>query len=388
MKFVLHTNSVSPHQLPLAKEIVKRIGADAYRYIYTDKRTDERKQLGWIDEKAEWIICEKDEPEICRKLIENCDVLMSGIREIHLFELRSRAGLKTIYTSERWFKPWVGFFRLLNISYFKMAKQFVRLLIGNEHFWYYPMGIHAARDMARLCGLMTGDLRCLFRAPKLDFEKKPGGRVWLRNKSLNTRKYGLDKMRIWGYFVESSRVSVNKKGLLGNSLELGKTEFDNESGIQVPELIRVLWVGRLLKWKCVDTIIRAVVNSDNTRLDIYGMGAEEERLKKLAEGFGGKIKFHPQVPIYEVRRLMREHDVYVLSSNGYEGWGAVVNEALEEGMKVLGTYEAGASATILPDRSLFHAGDWHRLKVLLESAIEDVDMDFWKVESSVQYLVS
>ena len=41
-------------------------------------------------------------------------------------------------------------------------------------------------------------------------------------------------------------------------------------------------------------------------------------------------------------------------------------EALEEGMKVLGTYEAGSSATMLDEGCLFHSGDWRRLRQLLE----------------------
>ena len=63
------------------------------------------------------------------------------------------------------------------------------------------------------------------------------------------------------------------------------------------------------------------------------------------------------MPVAEVRAFMRSHEVYVLPSNAYEGWGAVVSEALEEGMEVLGTYEAGSSATVLPQENLFHAGD-------------------------------
>lgn len=63
---------------------------------------------------------------------------------------------------------------------------------------------------------------------------------------------------------------------------------------------------------------------------------------------------------------MRSHDVYVLSSDAQEGWGAALNEALEEEMTVIGTYEAGSSATILSDEWLFHAGDWRRLAGLLD----------------------
>ena len=64
---------------------------------------------------------------------------------------------------------------------------------------------------------------------------------------------------------------------------------------------------------------------------------------------------------------MREHDIYVLASNAYEGWGAVVSEALEEGMNVIGTYEAGASATILPNERLFHSGDCKALVAIIEN---------------------
>ena len=108
----------------------------------------------------------------------------------------------------------------------------------------------------------------------------------------------------------------------------------------------------------------------------------------MAAKYGDKIKFYPPVTINEVRKLMREHDVYVLSSNGYEGWGAVVSEALEEGMAVIGTYEAGASATILPESNLFHAGDWRRLKMLLEGNVEKVGIGPWTAKSAAIALIS
>ena len=155
------------------------------------------------------------------------------------------------------------------------------------------------------------------------------------------------------------------------------------------EGVQVLWVGRMLKLKRVDTIIKAVGECSKSKkitLDVYGVGPEEARLKKLAAEYGGVIKFYPPVPINEVRKLMREHDVYVLSSNGYEGWGAVVSEALEEGRAVVGTYEAGSSATILPESNLFHAGDWRKLKELLEGDVERVGIGPWTAKSAAEVL--
>jgi hypothetical protein len=127
-----------------------------------------------------------------------------------------------------------------------MARRIATLLNESENFYYLPMGIHAARDMARLCGFMNGDWKCLFRAPKLDFERKPGGEIWVSDAQRNvqnSRKYCLDKMRMWGYFVE--------EGFGDRGLELGVKECGSE-------VLKVLWAGRLLKYKRVDTIIKAV----------------------------------------------------------------------------------------------------------------------------------
>lgn len=380
MKFAFYTCKVSPHQMPLARELVKTFGVDSYRYVYTMPIKGERAKLGWKEEKEKWILYETNNEVQAREILRNAEILLCGERDIGLIEYRSRQGLRTIYSSERWFKPRIGIFRLLWLPFFVMAKKFVRLLEKGNEVYYYPMGVHAARDMARLCGLLNGDITCLFNSPEIEFENKPGGRIWLKNGG-DEDKYCLVKMRMWGYFVKPSHkvtLSVQKV-----------TKAESQE-------VKVLWVGRLLKWKRVDTIVRAVVEHANLKridaslqkitLDIYGTGPEEKRLKKMACGHEGFIRFHPPVPIAEVRHVMREHDVYVLSSNAHEGWGAVVNEALEEGMTVIGTYEAGSSATILPKANLFHEGDWRTLLRLLASPYIGVGIGDWSVEIASKVL--
>lgn len=372
MKCILLTPWISPHQLPLAEEIVKLIGVENFLYFYLEPPPPSHVLWGWDKlGKEKW--CKLG--RINDKVLLDCELLLSGVRDVSLFEERAKRGKQTLYMSERWFKPPIGMFRLLEPSYGRMAERFVKLLdVGGVV--YLPIGIHAARDMARLCGLMHGDWRCLFRPPELDFERMPGGRIWLKNEPRNTRStrtYCLDKMQMWGYFVESSKFAVeNSRTVIADDNSKSQTQ---NSKLRT---LRVLWVGRLLKLKRVDTIIRAVgelyknsrcnkfhsptstqnSNSPTVTLDIYGTGPEEVRLKRLAAKYGDAIRFYPPVHVDEVRNIMRNHDVYVLSSNAYEGWGAVVSEALEEGMEVIGTYEAGSSATMLPEKSLFHAGDW------------------------------
>lgn len=47
MKFCFYTNSVSPHQLPLAREMIARFGKDDYRYVFTTTMMEDRKRCGW-----------------------------------------------------------------------------------------------------------------------------------------------------------------------------------------------------------------------------------------------------------------------------------------------------------------------------------------------------
>ncbi len=380
MTIALLTNIISPHRIPLSHQLAAMVGHKNYRYYYTEPLHSERAELGWCgNECHEWCVpfSESD-----NSIIKE-DLFVSGLRRWDLLLSRAGQGLPSIYASERWFKPSFGFWRIFVPSYYHMAAKFVGLLSSFSPVYYFPQGVHAARDMARLCGLLHGDWRCLFRAPKLAFEMKPCGRIWLKNRG-DDKRYCLDKMRMWGYFVEPSQYP-NPHSPIHNSTTL-----------------KVLWVGRLLHWKRVDTIIRAVgelarpssnSNSNSNShspitLDIYGIGPEENRLKKLAAKYGDHIKFHQPVSISEVRKLMKEHDVYVLASNGYEGWGAVVSEALEEGMRVIGTCEAGSSATMLPETNLFHAGDWRRLANLLASDVPQIGIDNWSSKEAAQRLLA
>ncbi len=398
MKIALLTNVISPHQMPLAKALVERVGAEAYRYIFTDPPLVERTKMGWGTVAEKWCI-QADTPE-AREWLEKVPVLYAGNRALDLFERRNARGLRTCYTAERWFKPRLGFARLLVPSYLRMAWRFCKCA-GKETFWCLPMGVHAARDMARLQGLFRGDLRCLFRAPKVAFESRPGGAVVPLKQAVKAgvlgaeqvafaKRYGFtqipkahwgevkgkgvyERMRIWGYFVAPGR------GEGGHALP-----------IQHPP--RVLWVGRMLDWKRVGDLVRACRPDPDLKrggilLDLYGHGPEEAKLRRLAAG-AENIRFHDFVPVEQVRELMREHDIYVLPSNAYEGWGAVVSEALEEGMCVLASMESGAGATVLPPENLFRAGQWREIRAKVIAEHKGPSTAPWSVEEATEWVTS
>ena len=349
MKIALYVDMYSPHQAPLAEALARRVGAANFRYVAKMDVTDDRRALGWQTAVAECPFTISRDSESADWL-ETSDILLLTLREqADLFARRRARGLTTYYMSERWFKPPRGILRLLHPGYFKMCRAFVKQIKAGA-VTFLPKGVWAARDMARLVGLFSGDIRCLFRAPRLDFVAEPLGAI-----------RGYPWMKMWGYFVAPAA-----------AIPFPAQEADEPSA----RALRVLWVGRLLRLKRVGTLFKAVYAAQTQcpiALTLVGQGPEQARLarldRRLAKKYGvvSPISYHAAVPVAEVRSFMRVHDMYVLPSNGYEGWGAVVSEALEEGLEVFGTYEAGSSATMLPRENLFHAGDWKPLRDMLTS---------------------
>ena len=369
--------------------ILNRMGKDFLFVCQTDDPGMTRRRIGWTS--ASDFPTEVDSP-VARKRAEDCALLFEMLREVPLMEKRAEKGLPTIYISERWFKPIKlpilgckhlvsGFFRLFSPSYFKMARRFVRL-IDDPNFWVFSIGIHGIRDFARLYGLLHGDLKCMFRSPNIAFEQRAGGRVSMCDNSDGSR-YGLSRMRVWGYFVEPS-IATSSEHSCGRTVR------------------RILWCGGTSDLKRVDTLIDAwkIVKKDRPEISllIIGEGQMDSVLRRMAgkdsvEGFvgwqPGKVCFAGYQLQTKIRELMRESDVYVMPSDGKEGWGAAVSDAIAEGCPVISTYEAGASATILPESQLFHAGNAKALARLLLKPQNALLMirEKWTAEAAMKSLM-
>lgn len=336
MRFALYTTSVSAHQLPLAREIVQRVGAENFRYIYTGVL-----QGGWqeVECKEPWI--EKSGGAFAADWLEGADVLLSGIRDFALFKRRSARGLKTYYMSERWFKPFrifgvyfFGWFKLVHPRFLNLVMNFRKALKSDLNFAYLPISINAARDA---CAIV-------------------GSRIRMHDADAKALCVGAHigaQMNLWGYFVQPSDWTVEDLKDLRARQKVAVC-----SGASP---LQILWAGRMLALKNIDTIIRALkrVSRFQVKLTLIGDGPERTQLGLLVNklGLSDRVEFQPFVSIEKMREVMREHDLYVFASNGFDGWGAVVSEALEERMPILASRECGAGETILPRDCTFPCRD-------------------------------
>jgi glycosyltransferase involved in cell wall biosynthesis len=232
MTFCYVTDEVSPHELPLAHEMAARLDQGQFRYLATKGSAAMRRGLGWTTETPQWCqIIDGDEASLRAtwQVIEQADVALFGNRSHPLLARRLALGRLTILGTERWFKPPAGPLRLLHPGYLKLVCR-CRSWLVHPSFQFLAQGVYAARDMRRIgMGL----------APSI---------------------------RLFGYVVAPSEPLPAPRRRSGP--------------------LQVLWVGRMLQLKRVDTLIQAVGRLAQAGrpvcLTLVGHGPEEPHLRSLA----------------------------------------------------------------------------------------------------------
>ena len=107
---------------------------------------------------------------------------------------------------------------------------------------------------------------------------------------------------------------------------------------------RIVYLGTLASWKGPDLLLAALgrVKGDwsATLIGAGPMQAECEALV-AAHPQPGQISLTPYLPYASAMDALRSYDLLVIPSR-HDGWGAVVNEALQRGVPVIATEEVGA----------------------------------------------
>ncbi len=103
---------------------------------------------------------------------------------------------------------------------------------------------------------------------------------------------------------------------------------------------RALFIGRLVPFKGVDFLLRALERVPDLRLDIVGSGPEMPRLRTLAQALAvaDRVRWYGEYPDEDLGRRMADADFLVLPSVTVEEmFGLVVLEAMAAGRPVITT---------------------------------------------------
>ncbi len=149
-------------------------------------------------------------------------------------------------------------------------------------------------------------------------------------------RFGLFRGRTycWGYFPET------KKHFLEELLD----RKDPAS---------ILWCGRFTALKHPESALEAVRRLSEEKLPckltFVGTGELEGRLREQTRQLGleDRIAFLGNQSAQTVRALMETAGIFLFTSDRQEGWGAVLNEAMNSGCAVIASHAIGAVPWLL-----------------------------------------
>ena len=176
-------------------------------------------------------------------------------------------------------------------------------------------------------------------------------------------KFGLFRGRCyqWGYFPETRFYDI--RALLAQK----------EAG-------SIFWAGRFLDWKHPDDALRvaAQLRDDdyNFTLRIAGAGVLEPQLRAMISELHleGCVQLLGSLRPEQVRCEMERSRIFLLTSDRREGWGAVLNEAMNSGCAVVASDAVGATPFLVKDGvngSVYHSGDTQELYEKVRRLLDD-----------------
>ncbi|MCL2051044.1 MAG: glycosyltransferase family 4 protein [Lachnospiraceae bacterium] len=303
MTITFISNYINHHQLPFCDALSCLLG-DGFCFVQTEAMEEERLKMGWSNtgEKRTYVRQFAQEEEQILALINDSDIVLAGWFEEIKIENAVQARIKNnkivfrsserIYRSGRWkFISPRGLIRKF--------KEHTRH--RNKNYYLLCAGAYVADDFRLVLAY-------------------PG------------KKYR------WGYFPKT--VSYGE--------ELWRQKNNAKA-------VKICWAGRFIPLKHPEYMIRLASDlkkrSHSFMINMIGAGDSENDIKKQAfkSGVLESMTFHGACPPEKVRAMMESSHIHVFTSDYREGWGAVLNEAMNSGCAVVASEEAGATRYLVTD---------------------------------------
>lgn len=333
MKIVFLSNFYNHHQSALSAAL-HRLTNGHYFFIETQPMPASRRALGYgQDAIPEYVLQSYKSPEVrkrCHTLINDADVVITGSAPEYMLRERIRSGKLMFRYSERPLKNGL-----------EPLKYFPRLL---RWHWRNPM----CKPIYMLCA-------SAFTAA-------------------DYAKFGLFRNRCykWGYFPETMR--YDEEDLFAKK----------QHGVP-----HILWCGRFLDWKHPDDAILVAERLKKAGyrfvLDLIGTGELEPQLEQLIweKNLGDCVHLLGSMKPEQVREHMEQANIYLFTSDRYEGWGAVLNESMNSGCAVVASHAIGAVPFLIKDNEnglIYESGNirmlYEKVKYLLDEPAEQKRLDF------------
>ena len=175
--------------------------------------------------------------------------------------------------------------------------------------------------------------------------------------------------RIIGSFLHFKRYRCDNFYMLalGGYVKEDMNEFNNFTNKVVrfgyfPKLIElndmktndkpeITWCGRMLDWKHPEAAIELCKNLINHKIDfrmnIIGSGELFGTIKEMTSEYGQYITLKESLPFEEMQAILAKSDIVLVTSDRYEGWGAIVNESMFHRCLILANSDIGSAPYLI-----------------------------------------
>lgn len=322
MRVVYISNYMNHHQLPLCLELYRELGDD-FMFLALEKVPAERIAFGYRDMDGEYpFVTSISDPLKIVQFCDDCEMLLVGSAPARFYKNRLSQGKPVIKCSERFFRKG------------RSWKQILRnLLCALRHIRRYQ---HKPLYFLCASAYTAGDVNAF-----ADYR----GRVFR-----------------WGYFPDTHGQPCGPK--IANS---------------------ILWAARFLPLKHPEAMVELgkKLNKDGVRFTATMLGCGEllEFTQRQIKAIGLEDNIHTPgaVPVDQVRGRMGAAQIFLLTSDQNEGWGAVVNEAMAAGCAVVASDGAGATLYLLnhgENGMVFPSGDWEAMHQCVQKLLENPALAF------------
>lgn len=296
MNLIFLSNYYNHHQEPLCRALAAQPGVRFRFLAYGEISPERRKMWGEMREPPDFVRVPRTQEEracAAREILQ-ADAILVGSAPQSLLDDRLRAGRLILRYQERPLKngtePMKFLPRMLKWRRWNPPGKPVYLLCASAY---------AAGDYAKM-GLFRG------------------------------------KAYKWGYFPQT-------------------LSYDRESLLSQKEPGSILWAGRFLDWKHPDDAIRLAARLRDAghafTLRMAGSGPLEPKLHQLIaqNGLDAQVRLLGSLSPEQVRREMERSAIFLFTSDRHEGWGAVLNEAMNSGCAVVASDAAGSTPYLVND---------------------------------------
>lgn len=323
MRVAFVSNFINHHQISLCRYLYEK--CEEFYFIETMPMPIEQIKLGYYNYSNEPFVCKMYEnasnQAFAESVIKEFDAVIFGACKTEYIDIRMKNNKLSFIFSERLWKKGL-YRRFIPTTHDKVKRRFLRY---KDHALYV------------LCA-----------SAYLPFD-------------LQLIKFPKNKCYRWGYFPPTDREEFKQ-------IEMYK-----------PTTLRIIWCGRFIPLKRMQDSLRAISMLKKAGydfiFDIIGSGPQREDYENYIRKnkLGDRAHLLGSMKADDVREEMKKADVLLFNSNYSEGWGAVINEAMNSGCVPVVSHAVGSANMLIQNGVngyIYNMGHYKDLYRTLKYAID------------------